>query len=75
MVKDKVKRFASDYYHHHCILKYKYEITIIWQSFINSKLYQIVHVLRYTEETQRNSVSKVLLSLCQSIYLFLHIIL
>lgn len=67
MAKDKVKRFASNSYHHHYILKYKYETTITRQSFINSKLYQTVHVLRYTEESRRNSVSEVSLSLCQSI--------
>lgn len=56
--KDKVKRLASNYYHHHCILTYKYKITITWQLFINPKLHQIVHTLRYAAETQRKSISK-----------------
>ena len=68
MAKDQVKRLASNYYSHHSIVVYKYEITITWLSFINSKFSQITHVLRYTEETQRNSVTKVPLSLCHFIY-------
>lgn len=44
MAKDKVKR-PSNYYHHHYILTYTYEVTITWQSFINFKLPQITHIL------------------------------
>lgn len=72
MGKDRVKRFASNYDHYHCILIYKYAITITWQSFVNSTLCQIVHILRYTEETCRNSVGKVPLSLCQPMSLLAH---
>ena len=47
-------------------------MTITLQSFVSYKLYQIVHFLKYTEETGKNSISKCFLSTCRPISLLAH---